>query len=103
MMASDASATQQEAIFSQIGIYPNPAQGGDTQLSLSGYEEIERPVETGVQIIDLTGEVIYAERISCGGDCGSYLLNMRKQLAPGLYLVKMNTNGSKVSKRLLVK
>jgi ELWxxDGT repeat protein len=102
-VASDQSAAEEEAVFSQISIYPNPARSGDSQLSVSGYGGIQRPVATSIEIIDLTGEVIYSEMISCGGDCASYLLNFNKQLAPGLYLVNMNTNGSKVSKRLLVK
>jgi ELWxxDGT repeat protein len=87
----------------QISVYPNPAQSGDAQLSISGYEGIQQSVETQIEIINLTGEVIYAEKISCGGDCGSYLVNINKELVPGVYLVNMKTEGLKVSKRLLVK
>lgn len=102
-MASDPSVAEQEALFSQISVYPNPAQSGDAQLSISGYEGIEQVVETQVEIINLTGEVVYDEKISCGGDCGSYLMNMNKQLVPGVYLINMKTEGLNVSRRLLVK
>lgn len=70
---------------------------------MSGYEGIAETVETQVEIINLTGEVIYAERIRCGGDCGTYLMNINQELVQGVCMVNMRTGGVRFSKRLLVK
>ena len=50
-----------------------------------------------------SGDVVVAEKISCGGDCSTYLMKINKQLIPGLYLINLRTNGTRFSKRLLVK
>jgi len=92
-----------ETSYSQIGIYPNPVERGSAELTMSGYEGISETVETQVEIINLTGEVVYTERIRCGGDCGTYLMNINQELVPGVYMVNMHTNGARFSKRLLVK
>jgi hypothetical protein len=96
-------AANESSSYSVLSIYPNPAQSGDRQLSIAGYENIGQRFEADVEIINLTGEVIYSQRVSCGGDCGSYIMKLEKNLVPGVYLVNMKTNGIKHSKRLLVK
>ena len=101
-MASQSISSEQK-LYEQISVYPNPAKSGDPELTISGYEGIEETIETQVQIINMTGDVVFEERISCGGNCGSYLLDVDKQLVPGVYLVNMKTNGVRTSKRLLVK
>lgn len=92
-----------DAQFQQINIYPNPAQSGNRELNIAGYEDIEESVETDVEIINMAGEVVYAGKVLCGGNCGAYVMNINQQLVPGLYLVNLKTNGIKMSKRLLVK
>jgi large repetitive protein len=99
----DSNASQEKSLFSQINIYPNPVQSGDPDLTISGYERMEVPVETDIEIMNLTGEVVFAERIRCGGNCSTYLMNLNKQLVPGVYLVNLKTNGFRNSRRLLVK
>ena len=54
-------------------------------LTISGYEGIEETIETQVEIINMKGEVVFAERIQCGGNCGTYLMNVNKQLVPGAH------------------
>ena len=103
MMMAETSTDEDAAMYSQISIYPNPARSGDPWLTISGYGGIEETIETQVEIINMTGEVVFAEQIQCGGNCGSYLMNVNKQLVPGVYLVNMKTNGVRTSKRLLVK
>jgi hypothetical protein len=51
----------------------------------------------------MTGEVVFTERIQCGGNCSDYLINIDKELVPGVYLVNMKTNGVRRWERLLVK
>jgi hypothetical protein len=98
-----ANATSEAQLYSQINVFPNPTDGADPQLTISGYEGIESVVETHVEIVNVTGEVIYAERIQCGGDCITYLMPLKTNLKPGVYLINMNTNGTRYIKRLLVK
>lgn len=100
MMASeDKSKTSLE----QISIYPNPATGNDRELTITGYQGIGETIETEVEIINMTGEVVFEERILCGGNCSSYLMSMNKGLVPGVYLVNMKSRSVRSSKRLLVK
>ena len=98
-----ARAASEEQLYSQINVYPNPAKSSDPQLTISGYEGIEKTIETQIEILNMTGEVVFGDRISCGGDCSSYLMNINKQLVPGIYLVRMKTDGVTSAKRLLVK
>ena len=101
-MASQSISSEQQ-LYEQISVYPNPATSGDPELTISGYEGIDRTIETRVEIINMTGEVVFSENVLCGGDCGSYLMRVNKQLVPGVYVVNMQTNGVRTAKRLLVK
>lgn len=101
--ASAAVTTQDAMLYSQINVYPNPVESGDAALTVGGYEGIERTIQTQIEIINLMGEVVFRENIFCGGDCSTYLLEMNKQLVPGVYLVNLKMNGTGYSKRLLVK
>ena len=89
--------------YEQINIYPNPVQGGAAALTVSGYDGIRESVNTSVEIINVTGEVVFRDNIRCGGDCSQYLMNIDKQLTPGVYLVKMRADDVQLSRRLLVK
>ena len=95
--------TSYDERFSEINIYPNPAESRDPQLTVGGYELIRETIDTQIEIINMTGEVIFSENVRCGGGCASYLMKIDKQLVPGLYLVNMQTNGVRTSKRLLVR
>ena len=97
------TASRDDKMYNEINIYPNPLQSGARELTIAGYENIEKTIETNVEIISMTGEVVFADRILCGGNCSAYLMNINKQLVPGIYLVKMATNDTKLSRRLLVK
>lgn len=94
---------EQNALYSRINIYPNPAPTGNAELRVSGYEGIDATIETQVEIINITGELVHVERIRCGGDCSTYPMNINQQLVPGVYMVKMKTNGIRFLQRLLVK
>lgn len=102
-----ASSTRSNAIareaFNQINIYPNPVEGGAAALTISGYDGIRESVNTSIEIINFTGEVVFRDKILCGGDCSQYLMNVDKELSPGIYLVRMRANDVQLSRRLLVK
>jgi hypothetical protein len=89
--------------YAAIDIYPNPARSGSSELTISGYDRFDDMIETLVMIRNTTGDVVFSDRISCGGDCSSYLMPVNEQLSPGLYFVEMKTNDVRHSRRLLVK
>lgn len=89
--------------FLQIDIYPNPGQSGHPELTIAGYERVEEFVEKQVEIINMTGEVVFANRKLCGGNCSTYLMNANKQLVPGVYPINMKTKDTRRSRRLLMK
>ena len=72
-------------------------------MTISGYEGIVNVVETHVEVINMTGDVVLSENIRCGGDCSSYQMILNSKLVPGIYLINMKTNGARHSKRLMVK
>ena len=89
--------------YAQISIYPNPAVSGDPSLTISGYDGIRENVVTEVEIVNIAGEVVFSDRVSCGGDCNAYLLEVNKAFVPGIYVVHLRTNGARFSRRLLIK
>ena len=100
--SEDSALSGETARYSEIGIYPNPMKSGSADLTVSGYDGLKETVESEIQIMNMTGEVVFYETISCGGDCSDYLIKVNKQLPAGLYMVNMRTNGVKHSRRLLV-
>lgn len=89
--------------FSLIDIYPNPAESNLPELTIAGYDGLPEVVETEILIMNMAGRRIFEDRISCGGSCTQYLIQLQERLPAGLYLVNMKTNGFTVSKRLMVK
>ena len=75
----------------------------DRQITISGYGDIGYVIETQIEIINIMGEVVFAHRLLCGGDCSSYLISINKQLVPGVYVVNLKTGTYRSSHRLLVK
>lgn len=95
--------TTGETQFAQIALFPNPLRSSDRELFISVLEMSEQTINTLVEIVNITGVVVFADRISCVGGCRDYSMIINKPLPPGVYLVNMETNGSRLSKRLLVK
>lgn len=73
------------------------------QRRLAGYDAITETIHTDIEIINMTGEIVFAARVSYGAGCSTYLMKMNKKLVPGLYVFNMNTNGVRSSKHLLVR
>lgn len=97
-----ARTTGETNVYSELNVYPNPATSSDRELTISGYEGIAN-VEIDITIMNISGEVVFAERMQCDGDCRSYLMNLNRALIPGVYVVTMKTNGGRYLKRLLVR
>ena len=96
-----ARTASEEEVYSQINLYPNPVKSGDLELTISGDENMET-IDTQIQIITMTGEVVFDETIQGGGSRNLYLMKLKSKLMPGVYLVTLTTNGSRHLKRLLV-
>jgi len=92
-----------EASNPELNIFPNPTISGMTALTISGDQEIEEPTQTTIEIIRMTGDVIYSQKNFCEQNCRRGLININKELPAGVYLIKVVRNGKQLSKRLLVK
>ena len=103
MALQQMETTEDATLYSEISVYPNPTESADAELTVGGYEGLTEAVQTQVEIVNMTGEVVFKERIYCGGICSDYRIEISQQLAPGVYLVSLTTNGVKHSRRLFVK
>lgn len=85
-----------------IHLFPNPAPGGWTQITLYATREMDEYVESTVEIIGMQGEVVHVQNIrSIQGD--PTIINIETELKPGIYLVNLMNNGKRSSTRLLVR
>lgn len=89
-----------------IYLFPNPAPGGWTRITLYLKQEMdEEDFEKSIEIIGMRGEVIHAQNISRTNRSlpdDPTIINIEMELKPGLYLMNMITNGRRSSRRLLV-
>ncbi|MEX2231398.1 MAG: Ig-like domain-containing protein [Cyclobacteriaceae bacterium] len=88
---------------SALQVFPNPAPGGESELTISGYEGVNETRETKIEILRMTGELVYSESVLCESNCDGYSIAVNKELPTGVYLVNVITNGQRHSKRLMVK
>lgn len=82
-----------------ISVYPNPVTDGSFRL----YFDNQRQGKYEIQLLDLTGRVINSQVISIGGKAQVEEMFVSKNLARGMYMVKV-VNGKKelFSDKLLV-
>jgi len=88
---------------SEVEVFPNPAESNTQELTITASNEWEDGHHTTVEIHRMTGEVVYSTTIDCAANCGDYPLPMAGTLQPGVYLVKIVSNGKRTAKRLLVR
>jgi ELWxxDGT repeat protein len=101
--ASDDEARMMTADESgMIEVAPNPVTAGKVILTSKDIE-YERGSVMQVQLLSLTGEVVYSNKIECGGDCGSVELDFENRVRPGLYLLKGTDGKQSFTRRLIVK
>lgn len=84
-----------------VNVYPNPAPSGETELTISGHFSKDR-TEMLVEILNITGEVIFSDKVNCQGDCGTYAMHIKKTLMPGIYLIRIGNDGNRILRRVLV-
>jgi hypothetical protein len=82
-----------------IEIYPNPAKSGVINVTISGDQ---RPGEAEIQILSVTGNILYQNRIFCNGNCTTISIPLGEEFTAGIYMVKV-FNGRRLFKRLIIK
>lgn len=92
----NVSVFEQEKNLVLLGVYPNPFAD---VLKLQYFKEDVSDVL--IQIIDMSGKVVYTEKHSTpGGDLEYYNINT-SSLSKGEYIIKVSTNKSVESKRVI--
>lgn len=96
----DNKLSVREDSRSAVGIYPNPAVGGQFRLSFGQLD----PGTYTVQVFDLQGRALQSRQVNIGGKYQVETIGLKKDIVKGAYLVKV-TSGSKLvfSDKLLVK
>jgi hypothetical protein len=104
MMSTESDKLVAESNESElVQVFPNPAPGGSKELTISGYEGIEGRRDTRIEVVRMTGEVVFSERVMCEADCRGFSLSVSEEIAPGVYVVNVISNGTRHTKRLVVK
>ncbi|HYG03612.1 MAG TPA: T9SS type A sorting domain-containing protein, partial [Chryseosolibacter sp.] len=102
--ASDTDEEYEVTSYQEaIEIYPNPATTGMITLTLPQDETISGNELVVVEIVGVTGEVVYSRQINCTEGCAAIEIEMNDQFNPGIYMVNMKNNQKRYSTRLLVK
>lgn len=86
-----------------LDLFPNPKTHGVSELTIRGYNGATDIHEITIEIDNVMGQVIYAEKIVCESDCRGFSLTINKDLTPGIYLVHVIADGKSRVKRLVVK
>jgi len=82
--------------YNEINIYPNPLSGNDINIKAGNYSG-----NISISITDLTGKLIFTS--DCYMEKGKCLVNINPMPVDGLYLFKIQFNGTmKVVKRLSI-
>jgi hypothetical protein len=81
-------SVNEETLSKNASIYPNPAS---SLLSIDVAGDVKL---NAVQVIDLTGKVVYSADYTKTIDVSSF--------AKGMYLLKLNSSGASIAKKIIV-
>jgi hypothetical protein len=85
-----------------IEVAPNPVTTGKVTVTAYGTEFGHSSIME-LQVVRMTGEVVYTNKFQCNGNCGSVEIDFSDQLQPGLYLLKGTDGRQSFNRRLIVK
>lgn len=88
---------------SSFNIYPNPASYGEINLTVTGEEEgtaISGMAQ--VEILSLTGVIVYTDVITCENNCKEISISIDKKFTPGIYLLNAVIDRKRYSKKLVI-
>ncbi len=103
MATTETVMTNETSTVQEMEVFPNPTETGTAHLTVSGYPLVGEGFETRIDVLRMTGEVVYSRLFTCEGDCGTYDISIDQGLTPGVYMVNVLSNGKRSSRRLLVK
>ena len=81
----------------ELNVYPNPSNGTDLNLNISGIESDN----VQVKIYDSMGRNIQSERFIVDGTLQTKL-NFQSELANGIYLIEVSSENIVESARILI-
>lgn len=86
-----------------ITVSPNPVTSRDVTLSVTG-ALLSSLQDAQVNVVSMTGEVIYSEAVQCqGADCVSRLITFQRDVRPGIYMVNVWSKGKRYATKLIVR
>lgn len=77
-----------------LAVYPNPSESGNITLKLSD----NKSMDGMVTITDVRGQVVFVQNIS-----GESTINLKKDLTSGFYFIKLESNNTTLTEKLIVK
>lgn len=95
--SSEKDAMQESSQELEVNVYPNPSNGSDLNLSISGIESDN----VQVQIYDALGRRIENTRYVVNGTLQTNV-NLQNELSNGLYILEVTTGATKKSVRFMV-
>lgn len=85
------------SLANHISLYPNPSNG---KFTLS-FESLDNDNHSSVSIKDLTGREVYYSAVQVNKGFNELTFNTQ-DLANGIYIVRLTTNGNGIDKRLTI-
>ena len=80
-------------ITSQFNVYPNPSSNG---TFIIGNSEAKLQT-TNIQIYSITGQLVYAKDFKLSGN-----ISINSGLNKGIYLMVVNVDGNKLTRKIVI-
>lgn len=89
------------ARLNSINVFPNPSYNGASLLHISGNGMDSGRAEALVEILNISGEVIFKQKLDLSA--ARALIRLKEPLVPGVYVVRIQSHDEMTTQRLLVK
>jgi hypothetical protein len=81
-------------------LYPNPNLGESLYVSLTGLED--KPQHVVIEIMDVTGKMVYAQDVANTGKSANIILNFNEKLSKGMYFVNIYMDDTMLTEKLSI-
>ena len=81
-------------------LYPNPNLGESLYVSLTGLED--KPQHVVIEIMDVTGKMVYAQDVANTGKSANIILNFNEKLSRGMYFVNIYMDDTMLTEKLSI-
>ena len=88
------------SLDNELNIYPNPSDGNDFIISMELSSDLASSAH--IEIMDITGKIIYTERIAVKGQRIQFKTSLDQALETGIYLVRVSAGEFISTERLLI-